>query len=90
MTRTFYPHGICSPRFEVTVENGKITYVVFDVGCPGNSKGLNALLHGMDIDEAISRLDGITCKEKPTSCPDQLAQALKTMRDEIKEQAASE
>ena len=62
------------------MENGKI--VDFEVvgGCNGNLKGLSALLKGMDINEVITRLNGIKCGFKNTSCPDQIAQALKTIK----------
>ena len=65
---------------KISYENGKI--VDFEVvgGCNGNLKGLSALLKGMDINEVITRLNGIKCGFKNTSCPDQIAQALKTIK----------
>lgn len=73
----YTPKGICAVDIDFEVEDGKIKNVKFIGGCDGNHKGLNALIKGMDIDEAIERLSGITCGPRPTSCPDQLAQALK-------------
>lgn len=69
--------GTCSQRILFDIEDGKIKNVQFIGGCNGNLKGIGALVEGMDANEAISRLDGITCGGKPTSCPDQLARALK-------------
>ena len=73
----YTPKGICAVDIDFEVEDGKIKNVKFTGGCDGNHKGLNALIKGMSVDEAIERLSGITCGPRPTSCPDQLAQALK-------------
>lgn len=73
----YTPKGICAVGIDFEVEDGKVKDVKFTGGCDGNHKGLNALIKGMDVDEAIERLSGITCGPRPTSCPDQLAQALK-------------
>ena len=62
------------------VEDGKVHNVKFYGGCNGNLKGISALVEGMDIDEVIARVEGIKCGMKATSCPDQLAQALKTAK----------
>lgn len=59
------------------VEDNKVSNVQFFGGCNGNLKGIGALVEGMDIDEVIARVEGIKCGMKSTSCPDQLAQALK-------------
>ena len=75
--------GVCSKAINYEVENNKVKNVSFVAGCNGNLKGIGALVEGMDIDEAITRLDGITCGAKKTSCPDQLAQALKAYKAEI-------
>ena len=69
--------GTCSSSILFDVENGKVTNVQFIGGCNGNLKGIGALVEGMDIDEVIKRVEGVTCGMKSTSCPDQLAQALK-------------
>ena len=72
----YTPHGVCSRRINIDIENGIIKKVVFSGGCAGNTQGLSALLVDMTVDEAIKRLSGIRCGFKSTSCPDQLATAL--------------
>ena len=69
--------GTCSQMIYFDVEDNKVKNVQFMGGCNGNLKGIGALVEGMNIDDAISRMEGITCGFKKTSCPDQLAQALK-------------
>ena len=69
--------GTCSREITFEVENGKVKNVQFFGGCNGNLKGIGALVEGMDIDEVIARVEGIHCGMKATSCPDQLAKALK-------------
>lgn len=68
--------GVCSRSIEFNVVDNKVTDVRFEGGCSGNAQGVAALIDGMDVDEAISRIKGIRCGFKPTSCPDQLAKAL--------------
>jgi len=65
---------------EIDVEDGVIQAVRVLGGCSGNLQGISSLLKGMAVEDAIARMDGIRCGMKPTSCPDQLAQALKTAR----------
>ncbi len=65
------------------IEDNKIHNVEFMGGCNGNLQGISKLVEGMDIDEAISRIDGIHCGSKPTSCPDQLANALKKAKTKL-------
>ncbi len=77
MKITYKPKGVCSRLMEVETQDGKITKVEVTGGCSGNLQGISRLVVGMDVQEAISRLEGIKCGRKPTSCPDQLAQALK-------------
>ena len=77
MKITYKPKGVCSRLMEVETQDGKITKVEFTGGCSGNLQGISRLVVGMDVQEAISRLEGIKCGRKSTSCPDQLAQALK-------------
>ena len=77
MTYEFYPRGVCSRKMVFDIENGVVKDLEVVGGCNGNLKGIGKLVEGMDVDEVISRLDGIRCGMKPTSCPDQLAQALK-------------
>ena len=74
----YVPHGVCSRAFHIEVEDGTIQSVQVVGGCHGNLQGISALLKGMKVEEAIARLDGIRCGAKQTSCPDQIAQALKT------------
>jgi uncharacterized protein (TIGR03905 family) len=70
--------GVCAQAIEFELdENKKIHNVKFIGGCSGNTQGVSALTEGMDAQEAITRLEGIKCGHKPTSCPDQLAKALK-------------
>lgn len=74
---TFKPQGVCSQKIDFQIEDGKVTNVHFLGGCNGNTQGISRLIEGMDVNEAISRLEGIQCGFKGTSCPDQLAKALK-------------
>ncbi len=74
-------HGVCSREIIFEVEGNTITHVNFIGGCSGNTQGVARLVEGMDVDEAIRRLDGIHCGPKPTSCPDQLARALKQYKE---------
>lgn len=73
----YFTSGVCSRKIDVDIEDGIIKKVVFTGGCSGNTQGVAALIQGMTVEEAISRLDGIKCGFRPTSCPDQLARALK-------------
>ena len=76
-TYTYYPKGTCSKQMEVDLEDGVIKDVRVLGGCNGNLQGISRLLVGMPVQQAIERLEGVRCGLKPTSCPDQLAQALK-------------
>ena len=69
--------GVCSSAVEFEVIDNKVKNVKFIGGCSGNTQGVAALIDGMDIDEAIKKIDGIKCGFKATSCPDQLAKGLK-------------
>lgn len=73
--------SVCSRRIHIELDGDRIANVKFEGGCAGNTQGVAALIAGMSIDEAISRLEGIKCGFKPTSCPDQLAKALKEYKD---------
>lgn len=78
MKLTYTTHGTCSRFINLEIDdNGKVTNVEFVGGCDGNTKGIAQLVKGMDAQEAADRLAGIRCGYKPTSCPDQLAQALR-------------
>lgn len=69
--------GTCSQAVSFDVEDGIVKNVVFEGGCHGNTQGICRLVEGMRVEEVIKRLDGIRCGFKMTSCPDQLAKALK-------------
>lgn len=75
----YNPTGVCSRQIIIDHENGKIVSIKVIGGCNGNLQGISKLLVGMDIKEVISRLEGIKCNTKQTSCPDQIAKALKTI-----------
>lgn len=73
----YRPAGVCSQLIKVDVEGDIIKSVEIVGGCSGNTKGIASLVKGMNVHDAISRMEGITCGYKGTSCPDQLAKALK-------------
>ncbi len=78
MTYTYTPRGVCSRRMVVELsDSGVIENVRIDGGCNGNLQGISRLVQGMKAEEAIERMEGISCGGKGTSCPDQLAQALR-------------
>ena len=72
--------GTCSSAIDFEVEDGRVKEVKFIGGCNGNTQGISKLVEGMMVEEVISRLEGIKCGFKSTSCPDQLAKALKEWR----------
>ena len=73
----FKTKGTCSTEINFDVEDGKVKNVQFIGGCNGNLKGIGSLVEGMAVEDVITRLEGTTCGFKSTSCPDQLAKALK-------------
>lgn len=73
--------GVCSREIHFDVSDNKLRNVQYIGGCSGNTQGVARLVEGMDIDEAINRLGGIHCGPRPTSCPDQLARALKAYKN---------
>ena len=77
MQYTYEPEGVCSYEMIIEVEGDTIKKVTIEGGCAGNTVGVSRLVEGMKIEEAIKRLKGIQCGYKGTSCPDQLAIALK-------------
>ena len=77
MQYIYQTKGTCSRQIILEIEDNKIVSVEYIGGCNGNLKGISSLVKGMDIDEVIARVEGTTCGMKPTSCPDQLACALK-------------
>ena len=78
MNIQYTPKGVCSRQFDIEVEDGVIRSAQIAGGCHGNLQGICRLIEGMKVEDAIQRMEGIRCGMKPTSCPDQLAQALKT------------
>ena len=76
MTYHYKTRGVCSRAIDIELEGSVIKSVRFTGGCNGNTQGVASLVRGMDVNEAISRLKGIDCGGKGTSCPDQLATAL--------------
>lgn len=77
MVIEYIPKGVCSKKMTIEVEDGKILNAKVVGGCNGNLQGICRLIKGMEVTDAISRMEGVHCGPKPTSCPDQLAQALK-------------
>ncbi len=77
MKYSYNTNGTCSRVIDFEVENGILKNVRFTGGCHGNLQGIAALVEGLEIEDVIQKLEGIRCREKPTSCPDQLANALK-------------
>lgn len=77
MEMTYNTKGTCSRKIHIDVDDNILRSVSFEGGCSGNLKGISAICVGMDIDDIIERFESITCGLKSTSCPDQLAQALK-------------
>lgn len=73
--------GTCSQKISFEIEDGKVKGVQFLGGCNGNLKGIGALVEGMNVDDVIARVEGIRCGMKSTSCPDQLAKALKAVKN---------
>lgn len=78
MTISYTPRGVCSRNISFELENGIISNVKFTGGCHGNLQGISKLVEGMPAEEVIKRLENINCNGKGTSCPDQLARAIKT------------
>lgn len=78
---TYKTSGVCSTEIHIDVEGDIIKSVEFVRGCPGNLFGISQLVKGMNIDDAIKKLSGIKCRDKDTSCPDQLSKALKEIKN---------
>ena len=77
MTINYQPQGVCSRQMIIEVEEGLVKSLQVIGGCHGNLQGISKLVEGMKVEDVIARLEGVRCGGKPTSCPDQLAQALK-------------
>ena len=81
MVYTYKTTGVCSRQITIEVEDGIVKSAVFEGGCNGNTKGISGLVRGMKVDDVIERLENIKCGFKSSSCPDQLAQALKQIKE---------
>ena len=77
MEYTFIPKGVCSRKISFELNDGIVSNVRFAGGCAGNTQGLAALIEGMKAEDVVARLSGIRCGFKRTSCPDQMAEAIK-------------
>ena len=77
MAHQYRTKGVCSRNITFDIVDGTVVNVQFEGGCSGNTQGIARLVEGMPVEEAIRRMEGIRCGFKSTSCPDQLAQALK-------------
>lgn len=77
MVYRYSTRGTCARAIEFEVDNGTVKNVRFEGGCNGNLKGIGAIVEGMKVEDVIAKLEGIRCGFKSTSCPDQLAQALR-------------
>ena len=83
MVYEYNPTGVCSRKIDIEVDGDVIKSVQFTGGCNGNLQGISSLVVGQKIDDVIARLEGIRCGMKNTSCPDQLAQALREVKAKI-------
>jgi uncharacterized protein (TIGR03905 family) len=86
MNYRYKPSNVCAREMNFRIENGQIEDINIIGGCPGNLMGITQLVKGMKVEEVIEKFEGITCGQKSTSCPDQLAQIL---RHHMKNQKAS-
>lgn len=80
MEYIYKPQGVCSTQMIINVDNNIVKDIKINNGCDGNLKGISKLLIGMNIDEVIKKLKGVTCGLKRTSCPDQIATALEKIK----------
>ena len=84
MEYIYKPKGVCSREFIFDIEDDTVKSLKVVGGCNGNLQGISRLLEGMKIEEVIKRIEGLTCGTKQTSCPDQIADALKAYLNENK------
>lgn len=77
----YTPVGVCSRKYIFEIEGDTIQSCVIQGGCPGNTLGISKIIKGMKIDEVLEDFEGVRCGLKPTSCPDQIAQALKKYKE---------
>lgn len=80
MEYRFTPQGVCSTQIIVEVEDGIIKKLTVENGCHGNLQGISKLVEGMKVEDVIKRLEGIDCRGRGTSCPDQIAKMLKNIK----------
>ncbi len=80
MKLSYKTSGVCARTITADIEDGRVYNLKFEGGCNGNTKGISALVEGMLVEDVIARLEGTKCGFKGTSCPDQLAQALKSLQ----------
>jgi len=83
LSYTYKTKGVCSQSIVIELDGDTIISVKFIGGCNGNTKGISSLVAGMNIDDVINKLEGINCGFRGTSCPDQLAKALKQIKQDI-------
>lgn len=81
MEYIYHPKGVCPAKMIFQIDNNKVTDLKVIGGCNGNLKGISQLIKNMDIDDIIDKLSGIKCNYKATSCPDQIAEALKAYKE---------
>lgn len=81
----YRPSGVCSREIQFDIKDGKLTDVSFNGGCSGNLRAIGILVEGMNAEEALEKLEGIRCGFRPTSCADQLAQAIRAYQVENQE-----
>lgn len=84
MEYRYQPKGVCSYEMIIEVEEDTVKKVTIVGGCAGNTKGISKLVEGMKIDEVIEKLKGTPCRDRGTSCPDQLARALEEIKKNTK------
>ena len=81
MIYEYKTRGTCSRKIILDIEDGVIKSAVFEGGCHGNTQGISKLVEGMRVDDVIARVEGVDCRSRGTSCPDQLAKALKEAKN---------
>ena len=81
--REYKPDNVCCKSMKIYINGNRVAGVEFEGGCPGNLRGITKLVEGMEVQDVINRLEGIRCGKKTTSCPDQLARALRDWDDEV-------
>lgn len=77
----YIPQGVCSRHYTIEIEDDVIRSIVIEGGCNGNLKGIRNLITGMHLDDVIKAFDGVDCSGRGTSCPDQIARALKAYKE---------